>query len=59
MRNLTLNEKITIKGKFEKKGIYLPKLNMRSAVHFWYMCFAGPICEYAKISNATAKRNKQ
>jgi len=35
MRQLTLNEKISIKGVFETKGLSLPMLDMRHAVFLW------------------------
>jgi len=34
MRALTLDEKISIKGIFEFKGVILPKLNMTQALFF-------------------------
>jgi len=39
MRRLTLHEKISLKGKFEAKGLKLPTLDMKNAVHFWAMCY--------------------
>ena len=37
MRPLTLHEKISLKGIFAYKGLVLPDLTMRSALHFWNM----------------------
>jgi hypothetical protein len=49
MRPLTLNEKISLKGIFAKRGLILPKLTMPSAVHFWDMLFGyKPISKYYK-----------
>ena len=56
MRKLSLHEKITLKGKFAKKKLSLPKLNMKEALHFWYMCFGTPIAQYAKVPNKIIKR---
>lgn len=52
MRELTLHEKITLKGKLAFSGVapcHLLDLTMRSAVHFWYQCSYKPICDYAKF----------
>ncbi len=40
MRKLTLDEKISFKGLFAKKGIVnIPTLNIIDALHFWKICF--------------------
>lgn len=50
MRELTLNEKITLKGKLEIRVIGpLPRLDMRDALHFWSYCLGTSIAEYAKV----------
>ena len=46
MRNLTLNEKISIKGKLEQKGFNLPKLTMEDAVRFYSMCYGTSVKYY-------------
>jgi len=51
MRKLTLQEKISIKGILSKRGVTYPNLariDMKSAVHFWYTCVPGPISTYYK-----------
>ncbi len=39
MRKLTLDEKISFKGIFARKGLNLPKLEMADVPMFWYFCF--------------------
>lgn len=57
MRELTLNEKINIKGKLDRKlNFSLPKLNMADALYFWSYCYGYfPIGEYYKIPNKVRK----
>lgn len=44
MRNLTLDEKIGIKGLLQKKGFYgLAGMNMKDALLWWYPCYGKPI----------------
>ena len=45
-RKLTLNEKISIKGKLARKGLCLPKLTMSAAVFYWYRCYGTSIKYY-------------
>ena len=54
MRNLTLDEKISIKGILINtgfKGKEMVKLTMEAAIHYWSMRFGyrSPIAHYAKI----------
>jgi len=49
MRNLTLDEKITIKGKLAKKGLILPRLDTAAVVFYWYRCYGTSIIHYYKI----------
>jgi len=56
MRDLTLNEKISIKGELAKHGLFLPLLTMRDALHFWRMCFGRSIAQYSKRLNQRANR---
>jgi hypothetical protein len=49
MRNLTLDEKITLKGKLAKKGLILPRLNTAAVVFYWYRCYGTSIIHYYKI----------
>lgn len=37
MRQLTLHEKINLKGLFVTKGLVLPRLDMPNALHFWWL----------------------
>ena len=40
MRRLTLDEKISMKGLFARKGIvHIPTLTMKDVVYIWYVCF--------------------
>ena len=39
MRDLTLNEKISIKGLFHHQGASRPKLTMQEALHLWPRLF--------------------
>lgn len=51
MRELTLNEKITIRGKLADRGAAtLPDIKMRGILHKWYMVFPRPIIDYARDS---------
>lgn len=42
-KELTLDEKISIKGKLARKGLCLPKLTMDEAIHFWNICYGSSI----------------
>lgn len=45
MRNLTLDEKISIKGKLARKGVVpsvLVQLDMAAALHFHWVCYGRP-----------------
>lgn len=59
MRQLTLHEKISLKGLFAKKGLILPKLDMPNALHFW-KCVNGyfPISRYAIYIVNTKSRHR-
>jgi hypothetical protein len=50
MRDLTLHEKISIKGclvkKFGSGHREVAMLDMRSAIHYWTMLFGKSIAEY-------------
>lgn len=46
MRELTLHEKISIKGVFKYKGATIPKLNMQEAVFLWYRFCGTPISRF-------------
>lgn len=58
MRQLTLNEKITIKGKLAQKGLCIPKLTIEDAVYFWNKLYGNPIihCFTEKMFYTTMKR---
>lgn len=43
MRALTLDEKISIKGKLARKGLRLPELTMEQALFFWNICYGRSI----------------
>ncbi|MCK5021462.1 MAG: hypothetical protein KAS32_30905 [Candidatus Peribacteraceae bacterium] len=44
MRDLTLDEKISIKGLLTKKGLHgLARLTMKEALHLWYQCYGKPM----------------
>jgi len=38
MNQLTLDQKISLKGVFARKGIILPRLDMQQAVFLWRHC---------------------
>lgn len=49
MRQLTLNEKISIKGTLQRYGVpkkILLNLDMENAVWFWYRCTGNTITKY-------------
>jgi hypothetical protein len=49
MRNLTLDEKITIKGDLKRQGVLPPLLvglNMRDAIRLYWVCFGKPVAEF-------------
>lgn len=53
MRELTLNEKITIKGILHARGVpisYLRKANMSAVMFYWSMFFRGSIKFYYKYN---------
>jgi hypothetical protein len=56
MRDLTLDEKITIKGKLSKKGVIVPKLTMATAVFLWGACYGFSIAFYYKVSDKIINR---
>ena len=46
MRNLSLDEKISIKGKLASKGLpsaFLARLDMAAAVRYWWSFFGTPV----------------
>lgn len=50
MRTLTLNEKITLRGKLATRGAlprWTVRMDMAQAVFLWYRLFPGPISRYA------------
>lgn len=49
MRQLTLDEKISLRGLFARKGFKVPKLDMRSALLFWRMCYGCSIAYWFRI----------
>jgi hypothetical protein len=49
-RILTLDEKISIKGKLARKGLCLPKLTLDEAVHFWTICYGTSVAYYYKFN---------
>lgn len=50
MRKLTLDEKISIKGRLARKGFFqLPRLDMKAAVHYWYMVYGCAISQWHRI----------
>ncbi|MCZ8254493.1 MAG: hypothetical protein O9327_02275 [Polaromonas sp.] len=49
MRNLTLDEKISIKGDLKKQGVLPPilvGLTMRDAIRLYWVCFGKPASEF-------------
>jgi hypothetical protein len=53
MRELTLHEKITLKGILCKRFAHqasIPRLDMRAALHYWNMMFGKSIAEYWRFS---------
>ena len=51
MRDLTLNEKITIKGLLKQKGLNgteLICLDTRQAVRYYYRCYGHSVASYYK-----------
>jgi hypothetical protein len=50
MRNLTLDEKISFKGIFAKKGLVLPKLGMKQALFFYGICYGNSIAHWYKAN---------
>jgi hypothetical protein len=56
MRSLTLNEKISIKGKLARKGIILPKLTMEQAVFLWERCYGISIKYYYLLKDINTTR---
>jgi len=56
MRDLTLDEKITIKGKLRKKGVVIPKLTMAEALFLWKICYGFSIAFYYKVSDKIINR---
>lgn len=46
MRALSLDEKITIKGKLARKGLHLPELTMEDALFYWSRCFGYKSIKY-------------
>jgi len=57
MRQLTLNEKINMKGAFERQGLTgLSHLDMGLAVHFWGICYGYvPLSECHVLARPVAK----
>jgi len=49
-KELTLDEKISIKGKLARKGLCLPKLTMEHAVFLWNICYGSSIKYYYKFN---------
>lgn len=52
MRTMSLDEKITIKGKLARIGVLPPllvRLEMKQAVFSWSICFRCSIADYAKM----------
>ena len=49
MRQLTLNEKITIKGKLAFYGLILPRLDMAELIRRWYKITGTSISKYPKF----------
>ena len=49
MRQLTLDEKISLKGLFARKGIKIPRLTMRHALILWKACYGSSIANWFKI----------
>ncbi len=46
MRNLTLDEKISMKGLFSRKGIVKPELTMEDTLFYWGICFGKVITKW-------------
>jgi len=57
MRKLSLDEKISIKGKLDRKlNFSLAKLNMVDALYWWSYCYGYfPIGDWCKIPNKVRK----
>ena len=56
MRELTLDEKISIKGKLARKGLTrLPRLDMKQAVLFWNICYYSSIKYFYLIPDKIRK----
>lgn len=52
MRNLTIDEKITLKGILHRYNIMrIPKLTMRQAIHYWNYISGKSIAYYPKKLN--------
>lgn len=50
MRQLNLNEKISIKGQLATKGVcsaILAKLGMADAIRLYWMCFGRPVATHS------------
>ena len=50
MRQLTLNEKISIKGLLQAKGVNIPKLTMKEALFFWRQLYGISISKWFKVT---------
>ena len=56
MRNLTLDEKISIKGKLVRKGVTgIPALTMENAVFYWNRCYGTSLSRYYLVSDFNTK----
>ena len=56
MRELTLDEKISIKAKLARKGFILPKLTMEQAVTLWRRCYGTSIKYYYLLKDVNTSR---
>lgn len=56
MRDLTLHEKISIKGKLVRKGYVNPRLTMAEAMFIWPRCYGTSIRDYHLVPDNNTKR---
>jgi hypothetical protein len=50
MRKLSLDEKISLKGIFARKGLFVPKLDMEQAIFLFGMCCGRDITRWHQYS---------